>query len=500
MFESNTAQRLALLIGMLLALASLARVYLYAGSFPIHDDYKDSLRFILDYMDAPWGLALIDVIREQHMEHRPTVSHILSALYFEARGDLDYRNLLLLANGMVVAVFLLLSCHFRNAWLTLIAALILLTPAYWNSMFWFAAAGSNFSVVLFALATLVLLGRKSQTSFNLALCSSLICVFSLGNGFLLLPVGLLQLYWQRAGRGQISLWCVWSLLCIALYFFDYQEPQIIQDMFYADGTENAWQLMLHKPLRFISWTLSVLGCGLGFGNDVLAMLAGGILCALFIYALASGATRSHPVASAMSIFLMLSLALVAHQRFFIAFTQVDLPNRYAFYSLVLTVVLMGLGAAILSERVQQRSRLSLMSLLLAAAFAFHLYSIPWGLERGQKMIAPVQKNLLQWLQGESSGIFALFAGVPEPIIARAIDRGVYDPLKLVPNTQRGELLDAGVGCAEADKVITFPEDAFLLRLDTLPPNSRVCLRGYSYRPAFNTLPAYFSVPSEQGLL
>jgi hypothetical protein len=38
MFESNTTQRLALVIGLVLAGVNLARVFLYAGNFPIHDD------------------------------------------------------------------------------------------------------------------------------------------------------------------------------------------------------------------------------------------------------------------------------------------------------------------------------------------------------------------------------------------------------------------------------------------------------------------------------
>lgn len=138
MFESNTAQRLALVVGLVLAGVNLARVFLYAGNFPIHDDYQDSLRFILDYLNTPPGLAVVDLIREQHMEHRQAVSRTIYVLYYELVGELDYRNLLVIANGMVVGTFLLLSFHFRNALLTLLAALLLFTPAYWNSMFWLA--------------------------------------------------------------------------------------------------------------------------------------------------------------------------------------------------------------------------------------------------------------------------------------------------------------------------------------------------------------------------
>jgi hypothetical protein len=370
------------------------------------------------------------------MEHRQAVSRTIDALYFELVGELDYRNLLVIANGMVVGTFLLLSFHFRNALLTLLAALLLFTPANWNSMFWLAAAGSNFAIVFFALATLVLLGRKSETSFVLGLVGSLFCAFSLGNGFLLFPVGLLQLYWQGAGKRQMLLWCGWSLLCIALYFFDYREPQVIQAMFYADGAENAWQLVLQNPLRFVTWTLSVLGCGIGFGNDELSLVAGALLGILFVVAPATGSTRSHPVSTAMVLFLMMSLVLVAQQRFFIAFTKAYFPNRYVYCSLVLVITLAGLCVAMSAGRIQKRLQLSVVADLMAGALTFHLYAIPWGLERGQKMIAPLQKNLVDWINGDNPKIFALFAGDPMPIMNKAIKTGVYDPATALPGIRR----------------------------------------------------------------
>lgn len=52
------------------------------------------------------------------------------------------------------------------------------------------------------------------------------------------------------------------------------------------------------------------------------------------------------------------------------------------------------------------------------------------------MIAPLQKNLVDWMNGDNPKIFALFAGDPIPIMNKAIKTGVYDPARGLPGIRR----------------------------------------------------------------
>ncbi len=464
MIDIRRAQLLALAIGFGLAALQLLHVNQHAVDFPLHDDYQDSLRFLLDYQDADGILPVVNLMREQHIEHRQLFSRMLYALHYELFGVLDYRQLLVAANCLVILTWLLLAVHFRQPLLTLLGALLLFSSAYWNSIYWLAAAGSNFSVMLFGIAALLLLQARSAWSFGAALACAGMGTFALGNGFLLWPLGFAQLLLQRAATPRLACWAGAALFAVGLYFFDYHDPGVLQLIPNETGKRHPWELVLAHPLHFGQWTLAVIGLGFSFGHEMMATGVGlGLLVALG-WALSHREARHHPATLAIIAFLLSSLCLAAYGRFVAGFAGIEIPNRYAYYSLLLALAILGLlGATRFREQTLPGA---VVALSLALALTFNWTSTDWGIERHRNRVAPLQKNLLGWLTGDQAKIFALFAGEqPGQLLGQAIDRSLWHPLQAVPEAHRARIVRSDPGCPADKREMHLPAGAYLIRLE-----------------------------------
>jgi hypothetical protein len=486
----------AWVVALTLAAIYLALVYRHAPAFPVHDDYHDSLQFILAYMDTEGLEALTRLFLSQHVEHRVILNHLLFAAYYELTGGLDYRQLILIANISVLALFLLYARLYRSPVLITLGALLLFNASFWNGSFWLIAAASNFSVVVLALLTLLLLQGTSPTRFGGAMLAALACCAAFGNGLAILLFGAASLWLQGQRGSRLGIWLLWSGLILFAYFYNYQQPEIIQQTFYRGSEQHAWQLILASPAEFTRWLLAVTGSGFSFGHLGVASLAGFALIAGWLYLCLQSEHRQQPVTILFTGFLLATLALAAYKRFMITFSDVDLPNRYSFYSIVLGVFLI----AAITRHCQRRGVPSLpipaigVALLLACLFNGFAWS--WGLQQAQGMFKPLQNNLLNWMQRGDQRLFVMFADNPVESLKQAMAREIYSPYDAIPTGHRGLSQPAEGTCGPGQPNIDPPESALLVRLDRKAlqqpagNETQICLSGRPYLIRFDKLPTY----------
>jgi hypothetical protein len=487
-----------LLIATLAALY-LILVYLNAAPFPIHDDYHDSLQFILAYVSTDDAGSLLELFFSQHWEHRQVLNHLLFAAYYELTGGINYPNLLVAANLWIVALLLLYSKLHREPALRIFAALLLFNAAYWNASFWLVAAASNFPVIVLALATLMLLDRGDQLGFSWALPVSLLTCLAFGNGLAILAFGGCALLLQRRWKEMLA-WGLWSAVILALYFRGYQEPEVMQAVFYPQGQPDAWQLILASPLAFLHWMLAVIGSGFSFGNRTIAFLTGLLLVTGFLQLLRPRYRREHQLTLLFTGFLLLTLALAAYKRFAITLVDVDLPNRYSFYSICLGLFL---GSTVGKQQLNlERSGFAIWAIMACAA-VFNVSSWWWGVSQFEAMKQPLRTNMLNWMQGGDKQLYVLFIDEPVATLQRTRAAGIYSPLAAIPDGHKAiELQATGDDCSSDDITVSAPSTALVLRLDRAalnhPQDDKVglCSQGRSLQLHFDKLPVYLPLPLE----
>lgn len=155
----------------LVAIAVPVTVYaLFVAAFavnrPIGDDYHAVFGFLDSYLHADTWSDRMVLLFSQHNEHRIVFTRAVVLLDYYVFGAVNFRHLLFVGNLAVVLVVGLLGLVFRpqSKWKLLLflpVPLLMLQPQSLKNMFYPMASLQNFYVVLFALAYLILLERRS---------------------------------------------------------------------------------------------------------------------------------------------------------------------------------------------------------------------------------------------------------------------------------------------------------------------------------------------------
>jgi hypothetical protein len=143
------------------------------------------------------------------------------------QGRVDFRALIWLGNAglITLAAVLVLGGSRSVRWPSLLALipLALLSPIQGKQMIWAMAAISNYWVLAFAAAALLLLSKGTRATFSWACVLAVLATFTSGQGLLCFPAGLALLVaerrWPRALR-----WLAIMGLCSVGYFHNYARP------------------------------------------------------------------------------------------------------------------------------------------------------------------------------------------------------------------------------------------------------------------------------------
>ncbi|HEX9957436.1 MAG TPA: hypothetical protein VGA96_09265, partial [Fibrella sp.] len=196
-----------------------------AVNVPKWDDHALKT-FLLDLEQETSPLGWFRQVVKQHNEHRIAYDRLLTWADYSVFGKLSFRRLMIygdLSLLALVALFGWFLSRYTKQWYLFLppVALLIISLAHWENLYWALSSIQNFSIVVWSLACLYALShnRRVWVPIGLAIAATLVS----GNGFLVWPIGFVLLLVQR--RFQVLLpWSLAAISLIALYFGDYVQP------------------------------------------------------------------------------------------------------------------------------------------------------------------------------------------------------------------------------------------------------------------------------------
>jgi hypothetical protein len=281
---------------------------------------------------------------------------------------------------------------------------------YWETLNWTMAGLQNLPVIVFSLAAIHLLVNGTRAAFSAAVLLFMFSVASSGNGFLLIPVGLLIFLLNRSYL-RIAIWLLAAVASIAAYAYHYNVWSS-QTGHHGTVFQNFHPL---APVYVVAFIGSVGGTPFKAGSVVL----GSLIC-IFLFLLARrGYIRRNPLVTYCLLFLLLTAIGVAGIRSDFGFTQA-LSSRYTIYS---ALILIFVWFAIVEEFLQFKpvSLLKNDALLVAVGFSV-LFSV--GID-GLGMIQ---------LNSRTRGLTQAMAAYEHPIPAGPLKGPSVTLLNITPDT------------------------------------------------------------------
>ena len=326
-----------------------------AVDIPFFDSYGG-----LDFMNQLTQLGgftakLVFLLSVQFNEYKLVFGESLAWLQYDLWGRIDFNVMSAISNAFVLLLAFLLWKMFLPAHKDLGVRLALFIPASWllfqlqyyEILNWGGAGLQHIPSTLFAFAAIYLLFQKTRKAFCGALACYVLAVASSGNGFLLLPIGLLAL---ASGRryARIVAWLIASAGCIAAYSYHYNMMSS-----QASPDHSILSALLHLRPVFV---ISFIGSAASVPFRAASFFLGAFLCIFFSWMARRGYIRRNPVVSYCVLFLLLTAVGVAGIRSDLGLVG-STSSRYTLFSILLLIF----AWFAFVEEFLQYSRVSLMN-------------------------------------------------------------------------------------------------------------------------------------------
>ena len=276
----------------------------------------------------------------QHNEERNLFSNLLVVFLTYTTHFNVIVEMYVSAAIVTCAVGLLIAVHKRRSpktWLVLLlpVALMLFSFVQFQNALWgFQVAWSI--VLLTLVAALFFLDKPTLTGGALtgAIVVAVVGSFSLFQGLLIWPVGLVLLYHRRRARRPVVTWIVAGVVTMAVYFYGFD--------FSAPGTSNG-SFGLHHPLLIVKFFFVEIGDVVGAepsrAND--ALILGVLIFVVSIWLvircnLQRDERSPRPVGVALIIFGMLNALSTAVGRSFFGLSAAA-SSRFTTFDLLIPV-------------------------------------------------------------------------------------------------------------------------------------------------------------------
>jgi hypothetical protein len=303
---------------------------------PLYDGYG-GLDFVNNLVKLHgFAAKLVFVLTSQFNEYKLVFGQLLVWLQFSLSGRVDFRVLSAISNAFVLLLGLVLWKMFlpreqdfaRRLTLFIPISWLLFQLEYFEILNWGGAGLQHIPSTVFAFATIYLLFRETRTAFLSALGCYVLAIASSGNGFLLLPIGLIAL---ASGRrfARIAVWLAVSVACFAGYFYHYNAMSSK-----ASPDHSIFSAILRaKP----AYTLSFIGSAAGILFPVMSFFLGTALCIFFIWMARRKYATKNPTVSCCVLFLLLTAIGVAGVRSDLGLAQ-SVSSRYTLFSTLLVIL------------------------------------------------------------------------------------------------------------------------------------------------------------------
>lgn len=333
---SRTEAILAAILAIIPIMLFYAILFRQSTDLPLDDDYDALLGFLNQLVQLKSTSAkFLLFLSSQHNEYKLFFEHGLAWLQFALLGHIDLGFLCALGNGFVLLLAILLWKMFLPACKDTAARVAFFIPVPWllfqlhyfETVDWAMAGVANISVLVFALAAIHYLVKGTRGAFWVAIACTVLAVGSSGNGFVVIPIGLLILAIDRR-YARIAPWLVASGICFAAYFYRYNAMSSQSSVH-----ESVFATLLRPQPLFV---VAFIGNAAGFSMGKGCLVLGFALCLLFAAMVRRGTIRKNPQVSYCVLFLLLTAIGVAGLRSGLGLAQ-SLAPRYTIYSVLLVI-------------------------------------------------------------------------------------------------------------------------------------------------------------------
>ena len=394
---------------------------------PILDDYGAVLNFLNQITPLKNTSAMVSYfLASQHGEYKLFFTHGIAWLLFDLCGHIDFRILSAIGNGFVFLLAILLWKMFLPAHKDLSARLTFFIPVswllfqlqYWETLDWAMASLANLPVIVFSLGAIYLLVKGTSWAFCGAMASLSLAVASLGNGMIVIPIGVMILVLTRR-YSRVASWLFVSAGCIAAYSYHYSTVVSA----HTDAHRSVFLTILRMNPAYV---VAFIGSAASVPFKPCSFVFGILICSFFVYLARRGYIRKNPLVSYCVLFLLLTAIGVAGIRSDFGVEQA-VASRYTIYSALLLIFA---WFAIVEEFLQHRpADLLRNDTLLCAVVAAVLFSL-WGDLGGWLQIELRNRYLVQAMAVYENPTLSSSTDGPAPPIMLPLDRTISDSLNL----------------------------------------------------------------------
>ena len=257
------SSRTPLALSLVVALCYLSFLWRHALNIPQGDDITDVLMVMTRAAQSESVAAFWELLWAQHNDHRTLASRLVYWLTLQLQGEMNFRTLAFLANGLLLGLLALFAAALakpanRN-WLLLGAALILLQWRAYDLVLWSMAGFAYFGAFFYGCGSLLLLRSANWQRLLLAMLLAALSTCSLASGQLVWLVGFLSLAQQwiggrREARYFLAAWLVAAALFLSFWHAGLESPNSLSQLL---------ALFLERPAHLSHYFLVLCGAAVG---------------------------------------------------------------------------------------------------------------------------------------------------------------------------------------------------------------------------------------------
>lgn len=328
--ESKNINRFLLfLLTLIVSLPYLFLLWNYAPNIPHGDDFYAIIGFYESFLQEKSVFDKFLAFFYTSKEHINVVTRVISFLQYTITGSFDFRVYAFVGNLFLIGILIILYKEFiklkyDSIFWFLPIPIILLNISYWEITIKGLMAIQHFGVIFFVLMALTSLVNKSK-SIIWAMVFAVLAIYSFGNGFLVLFIGAIILYYQHR-RQELIQWIIFSgvfLVLVAIQVYNHT----------SDGLPS---LAIHHKIRFFfNLNAAFLGGQYLYSSFFVGL---GLVTFMFYKVIKNKNNSSYFFISAVTIFIICSYLLVAIQRSNAGVME-SFIARYPIYASLLMVLL-----------------------------------------------------------------------------------------------------------------------------------------------------------------
>jgi hypothetical protein len=256
----------------------------YSVNIPWFDDIENIPYFLAQWLEADTWSGRIEALLRPNNEHRVVSARLIVLLHHLSTGQINFATLNFVGNLTVLGIFLIVSRSYiqsGGSWHKLIPAAFFMFNLQFYSMTFMCIMSLQYQLIICEVfLSLYLLLKPQRWAFAFSVIISVLGTFSMGNGMMVWPTGVLLLIyvgqWQR-----LTAWIVVGTMAIVGYFSGYD---------FVQGNDEGFAYILQHPLKILVGFLAFVGGiwdwtpRISFEKRMIVPVLGGLLvCSFFVY-------------------------------------------------------------------------------------------------------------------------------------------------------------------------------------------------------------------------